>query len=158
MASMTSTVEGLSRAGEPGRTMQATGRGFLTRIVRCPAVTGGLLLGAGPRRRHNRSIGPVLAVPRRAVAVWAQLPRRRDRPRRREARPPSGLAIGDFSRKVRVAITARSGAPSRGFRPGNRATTATPAWERNERNPRAVEERRPGDRPRRLVAAGGDRK
>jgi len=71
---------------------------------------------------------------------------------------PSGLAIAASSRDILAGTTARSVESSRAARPGNRATMATPAWERSELSLPVVEQRRRHEVPVRLAAAGGDRR
>jgi transcription elongation factor len=71
---------------------------------------------------------------------------------------PNDLAAGASRREIPAGATARLAESSRALRPGNRATMATPAWERNALNHPAVEECRPHECPLHLAAAEGDRR
>ena len=174
MVSMTSMVAGRSKAGVPGRTIRVTGWGFLTPMVRCPIATVGPPARAGepaadsladrdmPRRGDRRSIGRIpvetsVETPG-TVEISAPVLSSRGPLLNNAVHRLSGLAPGASHRDIPAGTTARSVESSRAARPGNRATMATPAWERSELSLPVVEQRRRHEVPVRLAAAGGDRR
>jgi len=178
MVSMTSMVAGRSKVGVPGRTTRVTDWGFLTPMVRCPIATVGPPARAGepaadsladrdmPRRGGRRSIGriPVATSAETSVEtpgtveILAPVLSNRGPLLNNAVHRLSGLAPGASHRDIPAGTTARSAESSRAARPGNRATMATPAWERSELSLPVVEQRRRHEVPVRLAAAGGDRR
>ena len=101
-----------------------------------PAVARGM-----PHRGNRRRIGRILAMPNNAAPA------------------ATGLATEASSREVPAGATAHSGESSRAARPGNRATMAIPAWERNGLSLLAVEVvEEDRECPLHLAAAEGDRR
>ena len=114
----------------------------------------GARAAAGVGQRYEHSAG---RQHWETVEIQVQRSSGRDLPPNKAAPQGNGLAVGPSRRKIPGGATARSVEPSRALRRANRATTATPAWERDELSLRVVEECRPHECPLHL-AAGGDRR